>query len=605
MTLVGIGASLGAFSWLVNTEWFKNLFKIVSETPTVEMIKTTVETKTDIIGNIKPGQGLTQLMNAMNNAGITPNTTPEQFLEQVKILGGGDVNAGINALAAKGGIFVNPEAAKSVLNDIAQNPHSHGNTLGQIFKGKWAGTGKSVGDMLTCKDMGQVKGLIAGTLVKSIPTIVMKSSVKLGAGYAAAKGLGSILGPIGVAAVAAGALVKIMRMKGQKQSRAKTLYDLYQSLQNIEGGTGIIALETEPISIEQASDIKQLSQSNSELPNGNEPKGLGQGQPQLPNNDEPKGLGQGQPQLPNSNEPKSLGQLPDTEEPSEKSSDINSAFKSITDLFKFINSANKDTSDKFKKDTTKLGNKAIYKKTGDVVDVKQISPNSYKVKLGNGKEIKASVNDLKPIKNTISGNSKFIKNENLLDYLNKEIGPKKISEFEGFLENIVKVRDVIKTVQPSGSKLIDNLINNMKNNPIMYTNFEELFNINERENFGKVKNEIVDLSNNVFANTSKLKVAIIDLLKNNQNSLNESVVNPEEEAQNRKNFKKNLLKFLNNSITLFKYIIKNKGKSTKKKVVKPNDNPEQGKLFENVDVQKNKVINEQIERIKKIMYKSY
>jgi hypothetical protein len=81
---------------------------------------------------------------------------------------------------------------------------------------------------------------LATILIQKIPGIIVKGGVKVGAGYAAAKGLANVLGPIGVGLLAAGALVKLMRVKGQKQSRAKTLNDLYQSLRNVEGGTGIM-----------------------------------------------------------------------------------------------------------------------------------------------------------------------------------------------------------------------------------------------------------------------------------------------------------------------------------------------------------------------------
>jgi hypothetical protein len=74
--------------------------------------------------------------------------------------------------------------------------------------------------------------------VKNVPIIVTKyitkTAIKTGAAYYTAKGLGNILGPIGVGLVLAGVTVKLLREKGQRQSRAKTLDDLLQSLRNIE-----------------------------------------------------------------------------------------------------------------------------------------------------------------------------------------------------------------------------------------------------------------------------------------------------------------------------------------------------------------------------------
>ena len=604
MTLVGVGASLGAFSWLVNTEWFKTLFQTISKTPTVEMIKSTVANNTEIIGNIKPGQGLTQLMNAMNHAGITPNTTPEQFLEQVKILGGGDINAGINALATKGGIFVDPASAKAVLADIAQNPHGHGNTLGQIFKGKWAGTGRSVGDMLTCRDMGQVKGLIAGTLTKAIPTIVMKSAVKVGAGYAAAKGLGAILGPIGVAAVATGALVKIMRMKGQKQSRAKTLNDLYQSILNVNGGVGVIKPETNPINIDQASDVKQLgSVVNNGLPQGNEPNTLGE-----PNNPQ-KQLGKGQnlsDYLPkqdknfNNLQPKVKGELggPDGK--------IDETYNSLIELFKFITSTEKNK-----------GQGNIQKfKVGDVVEYRPAKGAAKKVKItklpnenskvafvdiGKGKVIDVDTSKLKPMsgQNSEEGDSKFITNYNLLTYLNKELGNQKLIEFEGFLTNVMKVKDTITKVKPTGNKRVDGIVNKLKNNPIMKMKLSKFFDndINDPEYYKSVKNEVNDLANTIYSSDFKNRSLMKDLLAMSQSNLSEGFKDNE---KTRRNIKKNLVIFISDSIALFKELIQMKNGTTnqapnKKAPIKNN------KVSESVET--SPVINEHINRIKKIMYK--
>ena len=239
MTLAGVGASLGAFSWLVNTEWFKSLFEIVEKKPSVEYVKQAVESKTGWFSDIKPGQGMTQLMNEMDGTNLSPSSSPEEFLAEVKKLGGGNLQEGINALSEQDGIFRSPEEAREVLNEIAKNPHGHGDTLGEIFKDKWAGTGKSMGDALVTVPGGPLKALIVKTIVTAVPKIIMKSTVKMGAGYAIAKGFASVLGPIGIGLVATGALVKIMRVKGQKQSRAKTLNDLLQSLQpvKVEGNT--------------------------------------------------------------------------------------------------------------------------------------------------------------------------------------------------------------------------------------------------------------------------------------------------------------------------------------------------------------------------------
>ena len=140
----------------------------------------------------------------------------------------------------------------------------------------------------------------------------------------------------------------------------------------------------------------------------------------------------------------------------------------------------------------------------------------------------------------------------------------------------------------------------------MYTDFEKLFDVNDRQNFDNVKNEIKALANEVYSNASNLRSSMDELLRSNSNNLQEAVFNPEEEGQNRKKFKKYLIQFLSDAIKLFKNLIANKNKTKQpvKKAAKPKQ-PEQGSLFESVEItQKNKVINEHVERIKKIMYNS-
>lgn len=240
MTLAGIGASLGAFSWLVNTEWFKSLFDVVTKNPSIEYIKQAVQEKTDVFASIKPGEGMTQIMNRLNGMNLNPNSSPQEFINGVKALGGGNVNAGIDALTEQGGIFANPEAARKALTEIVANPNGHGSNLGQIFQGQLAGTGESFGDSLVTQTGGSLKGMVVNTLIKAVPKLVIRTGIKTGAGYAIAKGFAGVLGPIGLGALVAGATVKLLRMKGQKSSRAATLNDLYQSLRNLDGGIGLV-----------------------------------------------------------------------------------------------------------------------------------------------------------------------------------------------------------------------------------------------------------------------------------------------------------------------------------------------------------------------------
>jgi hypothetical protein len=80
--------------------------------------------------------------------------------------------------------------------------------------------------------ISKAASFVSKTLIKQ----AVKAGVDAGAGVAASvAGIGSVLVPLGIGLIATGALVKLMRMKGQKQSRAKTLNDLFQSLQPLKG----------------------------------------------------------------------------------------------------------------------------------------------------------------------------------------------------------------------------------------------------------------------------------------------------------------------------------------------------------------------------------
>ena len=124
---------------------------------------------------------------------LNPNSSPQDFLDGVKQLGGGNLQAGIDALSADGGIFTNPDGAKQALEAIAQNPSAYGDNLGQMFQGNLAGTGKQVGDLLVTQTGGGLKGMVVNTIVQMVPKIVMKTGVKVGAGYAVAKGLAAYI----------------------------------------------------------------------------------------------------------------------------------------------------------------------------------------------------------------------------------------------------------------------------------------------------------------------------------------------------------------------------------------------------------------------------
>ena len=235
-----LGASMGAYSWLANTDWFKSLFTENITYTDTEQVRELIETKSEILTDIKPGEGVYKLLGRVTDNPLDGNSNPQQFIESLKEIGGGDAHKGVDLLCQEGGVMMKPSEAAKGLHNLVNNPEQY-DTMNDMFKGSASGTGK-----LVDPDSGldtTLYGTKAGTAIKSIlvkkvpvlvTKVVTKTAVKTGAAYYTAKGLGKILGPIGVGLVLAGITVKVLREKGQRQSRAKTLDDLLQSLKNIE-----------------------------------------------------------------------------------------------------------------------------------------------------------------------------------------------------------------------------------------------------------------------------------------------------------------------------------------------------------------------------------
>tara|TARA_R110001632_G_scaffold232296_1_gene372765 strand:+ start:653 stop:3049 length:2397 start_codon:yes stop_codon:yes gene_type:complete len=235
-----VGGAMGAYSWLANTEWFKSLFQENISYTDTEQVREVVETKSEMLTAVKPGDGVYKLLNTTTGIPVDANSTPQGFISQLEQIGGGDAHKGIDLLCADGGVMMRPSDAAKGLHTLVDNPQGVDN-MGEFFKAGASGTGK-----LVDPDSGMdttLYGVKAGTslrsiLIKSVPVLVTKfvtkTAVKTGAAYYTAKGLGNILGPIGLALVLAGVTVKVLREKGQRQSRAKTLDDLLQSLKDIK-----------------------------------------------------------------------------------------------------------------------------------------------------------------------------------------------------------------------------------------------------------------------------------------------------------------------------------------------------------------------------------
>ena len=245
-----VGGAMGAYSWLANTEWFKSLFTEEITYTDTEQVRTVVQSKTEMLTDIKKGEGVYKLLGRVTDNPLGANSSPEEFISSLKEIGGGDAHKGVDLLCQDGGVMMRPNDAAKGLHDLVNNPGQY-DDMGDMFKAGASGKLADPNSGLNTTLYGTKAGTtMSSILIKNVPVLitkyVTKTAVKTGAAYYTAKGLGKILGPIGLALVLAGVTVKVLREKGQRQSRAKTLDDLLQSLKNIKPTEGNEPIINEP-----------------------------------------------------------------------------------------------------------------------------------------------------------------------------------------------------------------------------------------------------------------------------------------------------------------------------------------------------------------------
>jgi len=260
LALLGAGASFGALSWLIH--YLFDPQEITTMSPE-EITSATQEG----LGNIQPGEGMTQIMNRTLGMDLSPSSDPNDVVSALSKIGGGDPQAGVDIITQKGGIFADPAAAKSTLSELVANPNAHGDNLGQVFKGTWAGTGQAAGDTLVTVPGGTLKGMIIRSVIKwvSKKTVVGGSKLLIAA---------PILKVLGIGLFGAGIVVKLMREKGKRQSRAATLNDLLQSLQLVKPQEGNEPILPTPV-IDEPTGGEEQPTGGEEQPTGGEEQPTG------------------------------------------------------------------------------------------------------------------------------------------------------------------------------------------------------------------------------------------------------------------------------------------------------------------------------------------
>jgi len=447
---------------------------------------------------------------------------------------------------------------------------------------------KSVGELFnpTNNTFGSMKGgqnlfgvskaasFFAQKIIKVGGTAIIR-----GAGTALATkfaGLASVLGPIGVGLLATGALVKIMRMKGQKQSRAKTLNDLYQSMLNIDGGIGVVEPDGPTISKEEAQDPKVIADKGKEQdPKDKDKEG----------SDVSRGTND---DLYNSlrnlfqfivNNRKSLGIR--TANNVGTGAAINSTFSAGEKRYYTTNDGKKTYVTVLKTpDDWKYGKDKVYVKGQNgnafVIDKSKLSaPFKEKTKAVNPLSDRSRFEENKKLDTTYLFEGKYIKDKRLIQFLQKNLSMDKLKSFEDFINRIELIRNKVKKIKAGDDKAIQNFMKDFERNPIMATDFSKLFSIDpaNAQAVNALKAFIDDIFVSVYS--GKFKYGnMIDKMANlggNINKLEEekgyNINEPNKsfikDAQDRGRFKNNLIAFMSTAINLFQYLHKQKEEPTK------------------------------------------
>lgn len=576
LTLAGVGASMGAFSWLVNTEWFKSLFDVVTPGTWTDEVRDASEVITDI----KPGEGVYKLLGRVTGMDIDGNSTPSEFIESLKKVGGGDANKGVDLLCQKNGVMMRPEDAKEGLKEFLKNPNDYKN-MNDLFQGSASGTGK-----LTPTDTtlyGTISGKqLTSVVMKIIPKIFVKGSVKTGAGYAIAKGLGGVIGPIGIGLAAAGGLIAIMRKKGQNTSRAATLNALYQSLRNLPSGEiikpeGDIDNKIEiPVSTinpgtvsagdagvstgkQQKSGAKAPNVSDDDLYNTlkkvlkmvvNSRKKVGT---RTADNVGMDGAG-----TRSGNKKTSNVTVDDTEDSEEEKPAPDKNIDLKVDK-NYVIGSGKRSKNIIITNISKDG-KATIKRADDkpfTQDGKKVQ--SYKVSVDT---LRKAIEKAKA-KQAI--NEAYISDKDMVKYLSQSLSFDKLQTFEELLKLIENLRNKVRGAKKSDDKEFNKLIDAFSSNPIMSTDFKTMFDVSmSKDNRESVKALIDDIFLSLYS--SKFgRDNLIDKMASagggNINALQEKEYSTEDpnkafvkDSQSRERFKGNLIKFLQSAVRLFQHM---------------------------------------------------
>ena len=228
LILLGIGGALGALSWMAQTEWFKELItqKVYHPAKYGEKEFTTV-IKDHFKADPKGWSYTLQNNGYMDATGksLNFNQPVGNLHDAFKFYGHGDEQKGMEIMSK----FLGHDKAGSVADLSKQFADPSNKTVGDVFnklEGTW-------GNEALMNQNGGASSVVATQVYKIVKKVLLRKAFTttttsvIGGKLVA---LAPVLGAAGIALVGAGLVVKLLREKGKRQSRAKTLNDLLQSL---------------------------------------------------------------------------------------------------------------------------------------------------------------------------------------------------------------------------------------------------------------------------------------------------------------------------------------------------------------------------------------
>lgn len=219
--IAALGAALGIFGWILQTEWFKSILEGWLNKPEVDStdVQSSIQ---EIKFNVEKGDGFTQTINKMCGTNLSPNTSTSEFISAMKERGFGSTPDEIVKNLGMQSTSPNPN-----FNTDMTRALSGGGSLKEVFTGALSGKG---GSLLMLKPGPFIAKKITNTIVK----VIVKKAVTTGTVVAGkAAGLGSVLAPLGIGLIAGALTSYLLKRKAKKSSRYKDLQGVLENLDEL------------------------------------------------------------------------------------------------------------------------------------------------------------------------------------------------------------------------------------------------------------------------------------------------------------------------------------------------------------------------------------